>query len=109
MDAAAYSPESLSGFVAAGAQVMLFSTGVGNSYVSLLAPTIKLSANPQAALRLREQLDFDASDVFRGTRTIDDAAGDLLALVVDVASGSLTWGEVLGEGDEVVSRMAQAL
>jgi altronate dehydratase large subunit len=109
MDAAAYSPESLSGFVAAGAQVMLFSTGVGNSYVSLLAPTIKLSANPQAALRLREQLDFDASDVFRGARTIDDAAGDLLALVVDVASGSLTWGEVLGEGDEVVSRMAQAL
>lgn len=109
MDAAAYSPESLSGFVAAGAQLMLFSTGVGNSYVSLLAPTIKLSANPDAALRLREQLDFDASDVFRGTRTIDDAAQDLWALVVDIASGSLTWGEVLGEGDEVVSRMAEAL
>jgi len=109
MDAAAYSPESLSGFVAAGAQLMLFSTGVGNSYVSLLAPTIKLSANPEAALRLREQLDFDASDVFRGTRTIDDAAQDLWALVVDIASGSLTWGEVLGEGDEVVSRMAEAL
>ncbi len=109
MDAAAYSPESLSGFVAAGAQLMLFSTGVGNSYVSLLAPTIKLSANPDAALRLREQLDFDASDVFRGTRTLDDAARDLVALVVDIASGSLTWGEVLGEGDEVVSRMAEAL
>ena len=109
MDAAAYSPESLSGFVAAGAQLMLFSTGVGNSYVSLLAPTIKLSANPDAALRLREQLDFDASDVFRGMRTLDDAAQDLVALVVDIASGSLTWGEVLGEGDEVVSRMAEAL
>lgn len=109
MDAAAYSPESLSGFVAAGAQLMLFSTGVGNSYVSLLAPTLKLSANPDAALRLREQLDFDASDVFRGTRTIDDAAQDLWARVVDIASGSLTWGEVLGEGDEVVSRMAEAL
>lgn len=109
MDAAAYSPESLSGFVASGAQVMLFSTGVGNSYVSLLAPTIKLSANPDAAPRLREQLDFDASDVFRGSRTIDEAAQDLLALVIDVASGSLTWGEVLGEGDEVVSRIAEAL
>lgn len=109
MDAAAYSPESLSGFVASGAQIMLFSTGVGNSYVSLLAPTIKLSANPDAAPRLREQLDFDASDVFRGSRTIDEAAQDLLALVIDVASGSLTWGEVLGEGDEVVSRIAEAL
>lgn len=109
MDAPAYSPESLSGFVAAGAQIMLFSTGVGNSYVSLLAPTIKLSANPQATQRLREQLDFDASAVFRGACTLDDAARDLLSLLVDIASGSLTWGEVLGEGDEVVSRIGEAL
>ena len=109
MDAPAYSPESLSGFVAAGAQLLVFSTGVGNSYVSQLAPTIKLSANPVATLRLREQLDFDASAVFRGACTPDDAAHELMALLVDIASGSLTWGEVLGEGDEVVSRLGEAL
>lgn len=109
MDAPAYSPESLSGFVAAGAQMLLFSTGVGNSYVSQLAPTIKLSANPVATQRLREQLDFDASAVFRGDSTLDDAARDLLAQLIDIASGSLTWGEVLGEGDEVVSRLGEAL
>ena len=109
MDAPAYSPESLSGFVAAGAQLLVFSTGVGNSYVSQLAPTIKLSANPAATQRLREQLDFDASAVFRGACTLDDAARELMALLVDTASGSLTWGEVLGEGDEVVSRLGEAL
>lgn len=109
MDAPAYSPESLSGFVAAGAQLLLFSTGVGNSYVSTLAPTIKLSANPAAAMRLGEQLDFDASAVFRGAATLDDAARDLLASVIDIASGTLTWGEILDEGDEVVSRMGEAL
>lgn len=109
MDAPAYSPESLSGFVASGAQMMLFSTGVGNSYVSLLAPTLKLSANPLAAQRLGEQLDFDASDVFDGRRSLDAAAEELLSQLIDVASGSLTWGEVLGEGDEVVSRLGEAL
>lgn len=109
MDAPAYAPESLTGFVAAGVQLVLFSTGVGNSYVSQLAPTIKLSANPVAAQRLREQLDFDASAVFRGACTPDDAARDLLAHLLDIASGSLTWGEVLGEGDEVVSRVGEAL
>jgi len=109
MDAPAYSPESLTGFVAAGAQLVLFSTGVGNSYVSQLAPTIKLSANPVAAQRLREQLDFDASAVFRGACSLDDAARDLLEQLVDIASGSLTWGEVLDEGDEVVSRLGEAL
>ena len=109
MDAPAYSPESLSGFVGAGAQLLLFSTGVGNSYVSTLSPTIKLSANPAAANRLGEQLDFDASAVFRGTASLDDAARDLLATVIDIASGTLTWGEILDEGDEVVSRLGEAL
>ena len=78
MDAPAYSPESLSGFVAAGAQLLLFSTGVGNSYVSALAPTIKISANPHATATLLEQHDFDASGVFLGAQSIDDAAAALL-------------------------------
>lgn len=109
MDAPAYSPESLSGFVASGAQMLLFSTGVGNSYVSTLAPTIKVSANPIATTTLAEQLDFDASAVFRGEQSIDQATAALLDVVVDIASGTLTWGEILDEGDEVVSRMGEAL
>lgn len=109
MDAPAYSPESLSGFVASGAQLLLFSTGVGNSYVSTLAPTIKISANPVACTTLGEQLDFDASAVFTGQQTLAQARDELLNIVVDIASGTLTWGEVLDEGDEVVSRLGEAL
>jgi len=109
MDGPAYSPESISGFVAAGAQIVLFSTGVGNSYVSTLAPTIKLSANPAATGSLHEQLDYDASAVFLGKQSLDGAARELLAVIADIASGMLTWGEVLDEGDEVVSRMGAAL
>ena len=109
MDAPAYSPESLSGFVASGAQLLLFSTGVGNSYVSTLAPTIKISANPVACTTLAEQLDFDASAVFTGQQTLAQASAALLDVVVEIASGTLTWGEVLDEGDEVVSRLGEAL
>lgn len=109
MDAPAFSPESLSGFVASGANLLLFSTGVGNSYASSLAPTIKLSGNPVAARTLGQQLDFDASAVFVGTQPLTDATAALLDLVVDIASGTLTWGEILDEGDEVVSRLGEAL
>ncbi len=109
MDAPSFSPESLTGFVASGAQLMLFSTGVGNSYVSALAPTIKLSANPQACKALGQQLDFDASAVTRGRQSADEAATALLRLCLDIASGTLTWGEILDEGDEVVSRIGEAL
>jgi len=109
MDAPAYAPESVGGLVASGAQIVLFTTGVGNSFVSGLAPTIKISANPIAAGRLREQLDFDASDVFARKASLADAAARLQDVVLDVASGTLTWGEVLDEGDDVVSRLGAAL
>jgi altronate dehydratase large subunit len=109
MDAPAYAPESVGGLVSAGAQLVLFTTGVGNSFVSGIAPTIKLSGNPNAAAHLHEQLDFDASDVFERRATLAQAARRLHDLVLDVASGTLTWGEILDEGDDVVSRLGPAL
>jgi altronate dehydratase large subunit len=109
MDAPAYAPESVSGLVAAGAQIVLFTTGVGNSYVSALAPTIKISGNPVATARLGEQLDFDASAVFERGETLDAATARLTDLVLEVASGTLTWGEILNEGEEVISRLGPAL
>ena len=109
MDAPAYAPESVTGFVAAGAQIVLFTTGVGNSYVSALAPTIKLSANPVTCAALGQQLDFDASAAFQGREGLEASADRLLARMLDIASGQATWGEILKEGDEVVSRFGPAL
>jgi altronate dehydratase large subunit len=109
MDAPAYAPESLTGFTAAGAQVMLFTTGVGNSFTSLLAPTLKVSANPETCARLDGQLDFEAAEVFLGREPIEAAADRLFETLLDVASGTATWGEILGEGEEVVSRFGAAL
>jgi altronate dehydratase large subunit len=109
MDAPAYAPESLTGFTAAGAQVMVFTTGVGNSFSSLLAPTLKVSANPETCARLDCQLDFEAAEVFLGREPIEAAADRLFQTLLEVASGTATWGEILGEGEEVVSRFGAAL
>ena len=59
MHAPYYAPESLSGFSAAGCQVTLFSTGVGNSFTNHIAPSIKYSANPEICGKLNNQLDFE--------------------------------------------------
>jgi altronate dehydratase large subunit len=109
MDAPSYTPESLTGFVLAGAQMTLFTTGVGNSYVSALAPTLKVSANPKTSARLHQQLDFDASAVFLGREAPDVAAERLLQTVLVTASGHATWGEILCEGSETISRFGAAL
>ena len=44
MDTPYFSPESITAMVAGGAQIVLFTTGAGNSYCSLVAPTLKMSA-----------------------------------------------------------------
>ena len=109
MDGPAFSPDSMTGFAAAGAQVMLFTTGAGNSYVSALAPTVKISARPDTIAHLPAQIDFDASAVFAGREDLDAAAARLFALLVDVCSGTRTWGEVLGEGAESIIRTGGSL
>lgn len=109
MDAAAYAPESVTGFVLAGAQIVLFTTGVGNAYASALAPTLKLCANPRACEAPGAMFDFDASAAFQGGQTPEAAAAALRRRLLDVASGRATWGEVLREGDEVLSRYGDAL
>ncbi|HEX8012728.1 MAG TPA: UxaA family hydrolase [Casimicrobiaceae bacterium] len=109
MDAPGFSPESMTGFAAAGAQVMLFTTGAGNSYCSAIAPTIKVSAHPDTIAQLPTQIDFDASAVFGGREDLDAAADRLFALLLEVCSGTRTWGELLGEGAESVIRSGGSL
>lgn len=106
MDQGSYAPESVTGFVAAGANMVLFTTGVGNAYGSALAPTLKISGNPETAARLGHQLDFDASPAFRGERGLDELAELFEAEILNIASGSLTWAETLGETNEAFTRIA---
>lgn len=82
--------------MAVQAQAILLSTRVCASDVNALAPTLKISANLQA------------SAVFLGRQSLDAAAA-LLETLMDIASGALTWGEVLDEGDEVLRRFGMAL
>ncbi|WP_420328993.1 UxaA family hydrolase [Mameliella sp.] len=108
MDGASYTPESLTGLIAAGAQVALFSTGSGNSYASALCPTIKISANAGTVAALPTQIDFDASALMDGGDA-DTLADALLSELIATVNGALTWAEVTGEGNEVISRYGEAL
>jgi len=109
MDTPYFSPESMTAMVAAGAQIVVFTTGAGNSYCSALAPTFKVSANRDACARLREQIDFAATGALDGTVPFDDIAASALDALLDVASGTLTYGEIVGEGAEVVSRLGPSI
>jgi len=107
MDGPSYTPESLTGIASAGAQIAIFSTGVGNSFVSALMPTIKISGNAATAARLTEQIDLDVSAAIEGDEQA--AANALILETLAVASGALTFGEILREGAEIPAALGETL
>lgn len=109
MDGPSFSPDSMTGFAAAGATIMLFTTGPGNSFASAIAPTLKISAHPETVTRLPAQIDFDASPILAGAETLAEGSERLVEAVLDVADGTLTLGEIVGEGLEVPTRIRGSL
>jgi altronate dehydratase large subunit len=109
MDGPSFSPESLTGFAASGAQIMLFTTGAGNGFCNSVAPTLKVTGRPETARRLTDQIDFDASPVFEGREDIERAGERLFDAMLDVASGAATWGEIHGEGAEAFARLGGSM
>jgi altronate dehydratase large subunit len=104
MEGPSFSPPSITGFVAAGCTMTMFTTGPGNSYCDALAPTVKVTVNPKTAARLGQQIDFDGAGLMLGTREPGEAADALFAQLLDHASGTKTWGEVLDEGGYAFAR-----
>jgi len=88
--------EGLMDLIAAGAQVVLLVTGRGSVIGSPIAPLIKITGNAQTFRRMQEDMDFDASRVLTGERTLPQAAEELLDLVVRVAAGRPSKPEALG-------------
>lgn len=109
MDTPTLSPESITSMVAAGSQLLIFTTGQGNPYGSAVAPTIKLTANPDTAQRLPHQIDFDASAAFNGMTNRQSLVPELAKLIANVCDGQPVACETLKEGDESISRLGASI
>ena len=109
MDTPNYAPEHMTALAAAGCQLVLFTTGAGNSFVSGLCPTLKVCANEVAVPRLAEQIDVPLDDLMARSGTPAEGADRIGVHVLGTAGGTRSWGEILGEGEDVVSRFGAAL
>ena len=84
----------------AGANLVLFTTGLGTPTGNPVAPVVKVSTNSQLAGRMGDIIDFDAGGIVTGETTIPQCAERLLDLCIEVASGRrLTKAEEFGQHD----------
>lgn len=104
MDTPGQDAESITGMVAGDAQVILFSTGRGTPLGAPLAPTIKLTANPQTAVRMAEHVDLSVASVLEGQSTVEEEGERLWQLLLRVVGGQLTAAETWGEGELAITR-----
>jgi len=84
----------------AGANLVLFTTGLGTPTGNPVAPVVKISTNSALAGRMADIIDFDAGGIVTGESTIPDCAEKLLDLCIEVANGErFTKAEMLGQND----------
>jgi len=95
MDSPGHDVESVSGMVAGGAQVVIFTTGRGTPTGCPIAPVIKVTANAKTYSRMSDNIDVDVSDVLEGKTTIQQAGERLFHKLIEVLNGKLTKSEML--------------
>lgn len=96
MDAPGRDLESVTGLVAGGCQLVLFTTGRGAPQGFPVAPVVKITANAGTASFLGEHIDLDVSGVMARTQTMAEAAQAIYRKALAVASGEATKAELIG-------------
>ena len=92
--------ECVSAQVGAGANVVLFTTGLGTPTGNPIAPVLKLSTNSELARRMPDIIDIDTGGIISGETSIEDMGENILERVIQFASGEArTKAELLAQDD----------
>jgi altronate hydrolase len=92
--------ECVTAQVGAGANVVLFTTGLGTPTGNPVAPVVKLSTNSDLARRMADIIDIDTGAIISGETTIENMGEEILQRVIQVASGEArTKAELLAQDD----------
>lgn len=82
--------EATTGKAASGANLILFTTGLGTPTGNPVCPVIKVATNSELAKRMADIIDIDTGSVIRGEKTIAQMGEEILAFCIQVASGEIT-------------------
>ncbi len=81
--------ESVTVQVGGGANVVLFTTGLGTPTGNPIAPVIKISTNSELVQRISDIIDLDTGAIINGDKTVEEMGENILELVNQVASGEV--------------------
>lgn len=92
--------ECTTAMVGSGANMVLFTTGLGTPTGNPIAPVVKISSNTQLANKMSDIIDIDTGGIITGEKSIEEMADEMLEFIIDVASGTIkTKAALLNQND----------
>ena len=101
--------ESISGMVAGGAQIVIFTTGRGTPTGCPVAPVIKVTGNPQTYANMGADIDVNAGTIMTGEQTLPEVAAVLWQELLACLAGKQTKAEILGYSDFAINRIGPTM
>ncbi|MGN6352851.1 MAG: UxaA family hydrolase [Parafilimonas sp.] len=94
--------ESTTAEVGAGANIVLFTTGLGTPTGNPVAPVLKLSTNTALYNKMTDIIDIDTGSIIEGNETIEAAGERILNYIIDVANGNVKAKAEAGLHDDFI-------
>lgn len=99
MDSPGYDPASVTGQIASGCNLVVFTTGRGSAFGAKPSPSIKVATNTEMFTRMEEDMDINAGSILSDGKTVEQVGREIYAMLLAVASGTTTKSEAQGLGD----------
>lgn len=104
MDTPGLDVESVTGMVGGGAQVVMFTTGLGTPTGNPIAPVLKITGNARTAASMADNIDVDVSGVLSDVESLEAAGDRLFEELLATCSGRPTAAERLGHREFAIHR-----
>lgn len=99
MDSPGYDPASVTGQIASGCNLVVFTTGRGSAFGSKPAPTLKVATNSEMFGRMTEDMDINAGRILSEGVSVEDVGREIYQAWLSLASGQASKSEAQGLGD----------
>ena len=109
MDTPGQDIEQLTGMVAGGCHVVIFTTGRGTCCGSPIAPTIKVATNTAVFEKMNDNIDINAGTIITGEENVEQVGLRIFDEMLVVASGRLAKAEILGFNDFAIRRIGPTM
>ncbi|MEL6318985.1 MAG: UxaA family hydrolase, partial [Pseudomonadota bacterium] len=99
MDSPGYDPASVTGQIASGCNLVVFTTGRGSAFGAKPSPSLKVATNTPMYERMTEDMDVDAGRILSDGAGVEEVGREIYEMWLRVASGEQTKSEAQGLGD----------